>query len=156
MRKESTSDFGVNFPDFPGCVTAGSSLEDARKLAREALEFHIAGMIEDGESVPAPSTFDQIAADPDNRDALPFLVDVATPDEPSERVNLTFRRSVLNAIDRAAAACGESRSEYLAKAGMDRARLKSVPSALVSGAWHGNSAKAATPATGAKGKRKRA
>ena len=56
LHKEADSDFGVSFPDFPGCITAGESLEDARRMAGEALGFHILGMIEDGEPVPEPST----------------------------------------------------------------------------------------------------
>lgn len=41
MRKEPSSDYGVDFPDFPGCVTAGQTLEEARKFAYEALGLHI-------------------------------------------------------------------------------------------------------------------
>jgi predicted RNase H-like HicB family nuclease len=44
LHKDKNSDYGVSFPDFPGCVTAGSSLEDARSKAAEALAFHVAGM----------------------------------------------------------------------------------------------------------------
>jgi predicted RNase H-like HicB family nuclease len=42
----------VSFPDFPGCVTAGRTSEEARRRAAEALSFHIAGMVEDGEKIP--------------------------------------------------------------------------------------------------------
>ena len=35
LRKDADSDFSVDFPDFPGCVTAGTSLEEARLLAAE-------------------------------------------------------------------------------------------------------------------------
>jgi len=37
IHKEPKSDFGVSFPDFPGCVSAGSTLEEAASLAAEAL-----------------------------------------------------------------------------------------------------------------------
>jgi len=50
----------VSFPDFPGCVTAGKTLEEARRLAVEALEMHIAGMIEDGEELPEPAALDDL------------------------------------------------------------------------------------------------
>ena len=36
LRKEADSDYGVEFPDLPGCVTAGISLDDAAAMAREA------------------------------------------------------------------------------------------------------------------------
>ena len=58
LHKEKNSDYGVSFPDFPGCITAGSSLEEARALAAQALAFHVAGMREDGEAIPKPSTLD--------------------------------------------------------------------------------------------------
>ena len=48
IRKEADSDFGVSFPDFPGCVTAGKDLDEANAFAREALALHIEGLIEDG------------------------------------------------------------------------------------------------------------
>ena len=41
LHKDKNSDFGVSFPDFPGCVTAGKTLEEARKLAVEALTLHM-------------------------------------------------------------------------------------------------------------------
>jgi predicted RNase H-like HicB family nuclease len=48
LHKDKGSDFGVSFPDFSGCVTAGRTLEEARQLADEALTLYIAGMLEDG------------------------------------------------------------------------------------------------------------
>jgi hypothetical protein len=36
-HKDRKSDFGVSFPDFPGCITAGRTLEEARRRAAEAL-----------------------------------------------------------------------------------------------------------------------
>ncbi|MBM3536374.1 MAG: hypothetical protein FJX55_00890 [Alphaproteobacteria bacterium] len=44
IHKERKNDFGVSFPDFPGCVTAGSTLQEAADMAAEALELHIEGM----------------------------------------------------------------------------------------------------------------
>jgi len=52
IRKQPDSDYGVEVPDFPGCITAGKSLEEARRMASEALNCHIAGMVEDGETIP--------------------------------------------------------------------------------------------------------
>ena len=54
IHKDADSDFGVSFPDFPGCVTAGKTLDEAGRMAQDALAGHIAGMVEDGESIPAP------------------------------------------------------------------------------------------------------
>jgi predicted RNase H-like HicB family nuclease len=35
IRKDADSDFGVDFPDFPGCVSAGATLDEARRMAQE-------------------------------------------------------------------------------------------------------------------------
>ena len=61
LHKDKNSDFGVSFPDFPGCVTAGKTLDEARVMAVEALALHIAGMAEDGAAIPEPSTIDDLA-----------------------------------------------------------------------------------------------
>lgn len=114
IRKEADSDFGVDFPDFPGCVTAGRTLDEAKDMAREALELHIEGMIEDGEAVPPPSSLDRIMADPANADAVAFLVTVAQRREKAERYNITMAPSIMARIDAAAAARGMNRSQYIA------------------------------------------
>ena len=61
IHKQADSDFGVSFPDFPGVITAGTSLEDARVMAEEALAFHIDGLVADGEAILEPSDLDQRA-----------------------------------------------------------------------------------------------
>ena len=53
IHKDPDSDYGVSFPDLPGCVTAGADLDDARGMAEEALALHLAGMAEDGEAFPS-------------------------------------------------------------------------------------------------------
>jgi predicted RNase H-like HicB family nuclease len=61
LHKDSDSDYGVSFPDFPGCITAGKTLDEASRMAAEALALHIQGMMEDGDAVPEPSKLDNIA-----------------------------------------------------------------------------------------------
>jgi len=41
IHKEADSDFGVSFPDFPGCITADLTLDEAKDMALEALAGHI-------------------------------------------------------------------------------------------------------------------
>ncbi len=117
LHKDKGSDFGVSFPDFPGCVTAGRTLEEARRLAAEALTLHIAGMLEDGETLPEPSTLDELAGDPAMRGAVAFLVDADAP-EKTVRVNITARESQLEAIDRLARKRGMTRSAYMVQSAM--------------------------------------
>jgi predicted RNase H-like HicB family nuclease len=47
--------YGVTFPDLPGCVSAGDTIEAAARNAEEALALHLRGMLEDGELIP-PAT----------------------------------------------------------------------------------------------------
>jgi predicted RNase H-like HicB family nuclease len=117
IHKEAASDFGVSFPDFPGCVTAGATLEEARKLASEALEFHVRGMVEDGETVPDPSTLDQVREAAEAKDAAIVLVDLAVKPEKTTRINITIPASGLRRIDTRARMFGLSRSEYLMRSG---------------------------------------
>ena len=53
IEKGETS-FGAYVPDLPGCVAVGETSDEALILIREAIEFHLEGMREDGESVPEP------------------------------------------------------------------------------------------------------
>ena len=85
LRKDASSDFGVSFPDFPGCVTAGKTLEEARVMAVEALSLHVQGMIEDGEKIPAPSTLDDLAGDADMQGAVPVLIPLAVGEHSAMR-----------------------------------------------------------------------
>jgi predicted RNase H-like HicB family nuclease len=39
IHKDADSDYGVSFPDLPGCVTAGATLDEARDMAAEALHW---------------------------------------------------------------------------------------------------------------------
>ena len=55
IEGDDASGYGVTFPDFPGCVSAGDTIEEAVANAGEALLFHMEGMAEDGEQIPEPS-----------------------------------------------------------------------------------------------------
>ena len=57
--------YGAYVPDLPGCIAAGETKEEVKKLIQEAIEFHIEGMKEDGHPVPASATsieFIEVAA----------------------------------------------------------------------------------------------
>lgn len=116
IHKEAASDYGVSFPDFPGCVTAGRTLDEARTMAAEALALHLRGMAEDAEPVPPPSTLEQVMAHRANRETVAFLVAAPAPVERSVRVNITLPEAELDAIDRFAVAHGYTRSGFLLRA----------------------------------------
>ena len=54
--EKSDSNYSAYVPDLPGCVATGATTEEAEKEIREAIEFHIEGMKEDGEAIPVPSS----------------------------------------------------------------------------------------------------
>jgi predicted RNase H-like HicB family nuclease len=120
LHKERDSDFGVSFPDFPGCITAGRTLEQARRMAAEALALHIEGMIEDGEVVPEPSNLDALENDPNMRGAVAVLVSVEPERDRTVRINITARESQLDAIDRLADIAGMTRSAYTVQSALNR------------------------------------
>jgi predicted RNase H-like HicB family nuclease len=53
--EEGPTSFGAWSPDLPGVVAAGETREECEALMREAIVFHIEGLIEDGDPVPPPS-----------------------------------------------------------------------------------------------------
>jgi predicted RNase H-like HicB family nuclease len=112
LHKEKKSDYGVSFPDFPGCITAGKTLEEARRNAAAVLRLHIEGMIEDGEEIPKASTLDDLSSDRAIKGAVAFLVEAAIADT-VERFNITARKSQMEEIDRLAKCEGMTRSAYI-------------------------------------------
>jgi predicted RNase H-like HicB family nuclease len=118
LRKDPHSDYGVDFPDFPGCITVGRTLEEARRMAADALAFHVEGMRQDGEPVPPPSSMDGIMADRHNRSAVAFLVDLPETSARAVRINVSLPEDVVRSIDRVAT----NRSRFLADAARDRLR----------------------------------
>ena len=59
LHKDRDSDYGVTVPDLPGCFSAGRSIDVALAMAKEAIELHIEGLIDEGLPVPHPGSIDQ-------------------------------------------------------------------------------------------------
>jgi len=53
---DSAENWSAFVPDLPGCVSVGDSFDECRENIQEAITFHLQGMREDGEPIPAPST----------------------------------------------------------------------------------------------------
>jgi predicted RNase H-like HicB family nuclease len=116
IHKDAESDFGVSFPDLPGVVTAGTTLDEARDMAEEALALHIEGLIEDGDAIPEPSSLEEIMSDTENRSGVAILVSVKNDQPKIVRVNVTLPEDVLAQIDEYAETHGFTRSGLLAQA----------------------------------------
>ena len=54
--ERANDNFSAYAPDLPGCVATGATLEEAEQALREAIEFHIEGLREDGAPVPRPTS----------------------------------------------------------------------------------------------------
>lgn len=116
IHKEPDSDYGVSFPDLPGVISAGTSLDEARDMAAEALALHLEGLSEDGKAAPEPSSLEAIMKNAQNRDGVAVLIAAPTPDVKSVRINVTMPADVLDQIDRHAEREGFTRSGFLAQA----------------------------------------
>ena len=54
--ERTENNYGAYVPDLPGCVSTGATLDEVTRTLREAIEFHLEGMREDGEPIPVPQT----------------------------------------------------------------------------------------------------
>jgi len=125
VRKEKGTSYGVDFPDFPGCITGGRTLDEAWRSAREALGAHIEWMVEDGEALPQPSSLDAVMADSHNADAVAILVPAPPVKGRAVRINVTIDENLLRTIDDVAGEGG--RSGLLAEAARDYIAAAGVP-----------------------------
>lgn len=121
---EENGRFGASFPDFPGCTTVAGDLDTLVAKAADALAFHVAGLVEDGEPVPQVRSQSELWNDPqfqaDRKEAaFVTLLPVELPGK-TVRVNITLNESALDMIDRAAAKAGESRSGFLVSSALKR------------------------------------
>jgi predicted RNase H-like HicB family nuclease len=117
IHKDPDSAYGVSFPDFPGCVSAGATLDEAKSMAAEALALALEEMHEDGEPPPQPSSLDKVMRNPDFRDGVAFLVSAGVSDR-TVRVNITVTARDLREIDAKARAQGLSRSAFLVRSAL--------------------------------------
>ena len=109
--------YGVTFPDLPGCVTQGDTMEAAYANAIEVLELHLEGMIEDGAALQAASSVETVEGDPESRVAAKMLIPATVPGR-TRRINITLDSAVISQID----AVSANRSAFLQEAA--RAELR--------------------------------
>jgi predicted RNase H-like HicB family nuclease len=108
--------YGVVFPDFPGCISAGNDYDDALRMAHEALGLHIDGMREDGDTIPEPRTLEQIKTEWEDwaewekeYDFVPAFVSYIPERSTQRRINVVLPSSLINEID----AVSRNRSAFL-------------------------------------------
>jgi predicted RNase H-like HicB family nuclease len=116
--------FGVSFPDFPGCVSGGTSISEALRRAPDALAAHIEAIVDEGFALPEIRELDMIKASSefmaDFADAvLVAAVNAELPGRAS-RLNISMDENLVARIDKRARELGESRSGFLAAAAKSR------------------------------------
>jgi len=122
---EENGQYGISFPDYPGCISAGASEEEAIRRGTEALNFHVAGMIEDNDPLPVLRVISELKHDAgireDLEDGILTLVPFELPGK-AVRINISIDENLLDSVDRDATRRGQSRSAYLAEAARSRLR----------------------------------
>jgi predicted RNase H-like HicB family nuclease len=121
----SAGAWGISFPDLPGCIGGGATMDAAMASGRESAALHLDALVDDGLPLPPFRTVDQLRTDPafaeDFADAEAVTaLDIELPGR-AVRLNITMDEGLLQRIDRRAAELGESRSGFLAAA---RARMQ--------------------------------
>ncbi|MFW6059541.1 MAG: type II toxin-antitoxin system HicB family antitoxin [Phycisphaeraceae bacterium] len=76
IHKDPDSDYGVTVPDLPGCFSAGSTIDEAMLMAREAIQLYLESVWEDGGEWPTPSDIEKLRQNPDYAGAIWAVVSV--------------------------------------------------------------------------------
>lgn len=118
LHTDDGEHYGVTVPDLPGCFSAGDTLDEAIENAREAIDLHCEGLVEDGQSIPATHSIAHHKNDPHLADAVWVVVDVDVEKYLSKpvRVNVSLPEGLVRRIDRYASEHHLTRSGFLAKA----------------------------------------
>jgi len=111
LERGAKATFGAWFPDFPGCVAAGKSQEEAIGKAENALAQAVDALAEHGRPLPAPTPIEQIAL-PKGCDLVAYFIVGVAPPNPSERVNVYLPKSLIGRVDQRATELGMSRSSF--------------------------------------------
>jgi len=116
---DEKNEYGVVFPDLPGCFSAGDDYDDAYRKAHEALAIHLDGLAAEGMPIPEPRALERIQAEWEDwkkwEKKYPFLVvpiSLFPVGEKSVRVNVMLPEGTLRRID----AVSKNRSAFLANA----------------------------------------
>ncbi len=117
--------YGVSFPDLPGCVAMGATIDEAVTLASEALSQWVELTGAQGGEIPDPRSPDQLVIDDEVREALaegailtrvPLVRSLGRP----VKANLSLDSGVLAAIDATASKLGLTRSALVEKIATER------------------------------------
>ncbi len=111
-------DYGVVFPDLPGCTAMGKTVEEALSRAAEALRDWVDVTEENGGKIPAARALEKLQRDSDVKDALKDGAGLATIPLVREtgkpvKANLSIDSGVLSAMDEEARRRNLTRSAFV-------------------------------------------
>ena len=117
-REGGSQEYGVQVPDLYGCFSGGTTLAETLANAHDAVLLHVDALTRRKE--PLPTASEKVSVP---RGYLLSAVEVDLNDlRGSERINISVPKVLLNQIDRAAKRAGESRSGFLTRAAVERAK----------------------------------
>ena len=105
-------DYGVAFPDLPGCVAMGYTVDEALANAHDAMRDWMDSMEERGYPIPPPSALEDVEV-PEGCALTSILLVRGARDKPSVRLNLVLDADVADAITSEAKRRGMSRKNYI-------------------------------------------
>ena len=133
IHKEENTEFGVSFPDLPGCITAGITIEDALEMAVEAAELYIEDVLLEGEPIPVSGTIEDYLQHPDFSDGIFWSlidIDLTKLSDRTKRINITVPERLLAMIDAHAEKINQPRSAFMVSASIEQVVGTSVQSEL--------------------------
>lgn len=111
-------EYGVFFPDIPGCISAGDTLEEAIEMSKEALSLHLSEMINDNDECPM---IDLQNAKKEAKDCLLMMIEPNTAiisrrtKDKAVRINITIPQFLLESVDNYVKAAHTNRSRLIAE-----------------------------------------
>ncbi|MBV6631519.1 MAG: type II toxin-antitoxin system HicB family antitoxin [Alphaproteobacteria bacterium] len=115
LSKDPDSEYSMYFPDLPGCVTAGRTIEEALFSAREALALHLQGLMELRRRPPRPTNLYDLARDPQHGEGLAVMIEPwpADDDNEPETIELKLSARTIQALDNAGAVRHKTRAQIV-------------------------------------------
>jgi predicted RNase H-like HicB family nuclease len=109
LEKAERKTFAVWAPDFPDCVAAGTTPEQAVAKAQAALAMQALSLAEQDRDLPVPTPIEAIGKP---KDFIAFVLLTVEPPSPSERVNVYLPKRLIGMADGRATELGMSRSSF--------------------------------------------
>lgn len=119
LFQEDKCGFSVEFPDIPGCVTCGETLDEAVDHAHEALSVFVEELTQRNEPLPEPTAKKLLLSKPENNGKRAINISVAGGGADFVECELVMHAHLLARIEKYAKLHGVSPADFLAVAARD-------------------------------------